>query len=90
MRAYLVHDQKKEQDLMILPEKNLTVPVNRRVMTDFISVRPNFSQWSGSDLKGLAPETFGRIVATRDDAGDVCVIEASLWQERMAMHLGGS
>ena len=88
MRAFLVHDEKKETDVMVLPEQKRLVFVNRQVMNDFISVQPDFSKWSGQDLKGLVPESFGQIIATREENGDVCVVETSLWHQRMAFHLG--
>lgn len=88
MRAYFVHDPKKELDHMVLPDRDLLVPADRRVMTDFIAPCPDFSQWRGKTLKGLLPESFGQILATRDEAGDVCILESPLWQKRMTFHLG--
>jgi len=87
MLAYYVHDDKKAQDYLIIPEIDLTIPVDRHIMTDFISVRPAFSQRTGVALNSLKPDAFGRIVATRDDQGDVCVVDIALWQKRMAVHL---
>lgn len=88
MRAYFVHDSKKAQDHMVLPDMDLFTPANRRMVADFISPRPDFSKWTGQNLKGLPPESFGRVVATREETGDVCILEESLWQQRMTMHLG--
>lgn len=90
MLAYYVHDDKKGQDFMIVPELDATVSVDRQIMTDFISVSPDFSQWTGAALNGLNPETFGRVVATRDDQGDVCIMDTDFWQQRMASYLGSS
>jgi len=88
MRAYLVHDAKKQSDMLVLPEMDRLIPVNREVLTDFISVRPDFSRWSGSQLNGLSPETFGRVVATREEKEDVCIVDEPLWQQRMSHLLG--
>ena len=88
MRAFFIHDAHKEQDLMVLPDQDRLVAVNRSVMNEFISVHPDFSKCSGSALNGLAPESFGRIVATREEQGDVCIVETNLWQQRMMFHLG--
>ena len=88
MRAFLVHDEKKEIDLIVVPEQEWLVDVNRDVMNDFISVNPDFTKWTGRALKGLTPESFGQIIATREEKGDVCIVEASLWHQRMAFHLG--
>jgi hypothetical protein len=88
MQAYLVHDAKKQSDMLVLPEMDRLIPVNREVLMDFISVRPDFSQWSGLHLNGLSPETFGRVVATRQEKEDVCIVDEPLWQQRMSHLLG--
>ncbi len=88
MQAYLVHDSKKQLDMLVLPELDRLIPVKRQVIEDFIAVRPEFSQWAGSPLNGLPPETFGRVVATREEKEDVCIVDEPLWQQRMSHHLG--
>lgn len=88
MRAFLVHDKKKAADIIVVPEQERLVDVNRQVMNEFIAVDPDFSKWRGKDLNGLPPESFGQIVATREEKGDVCIVETSLWHQRMAFHLG--
>ena len=88
MIAYYVHDDKKEADLIVLPDPGCTVSVTRERMEDFISVNPDFSKWSGNSCSDLAPEDFGVVVATREDTGDVCVINHDLWRQRMQYYLG--
>lgn len=88
MRAYFVHDPNKDQDHMVLPDKDIVLPADRRVMNDFISPRPDFASWNGQKLHGLPPDSFGRVLATREEAGDVCILEEPLWQQRMTHHLG--
>lgn len=88
MQAYYVYDEKKDADVMVIPEMGCMLDVNRHMMTNFISVKPDFSQWQGQDLNGLPPEAMGVVVATRNEDGDVCILEMSLWHERMAFHLG--
>lgn len=88
MRAYFVHDPNKAQDHMVLPDKDLLLPADGRIMSDFISPCPDFSLWNGQKLNGLPPESFGRVLATREEAGDVCIMEEPLWQQRMTFHLG--
>ena len=88
MIAYYVHDDKKKDDLIVLSELGCTVPVSRQRMEDFISVNPDFSKWSGNACSDLAPEDFGAVVATREDAGDVCVVNHDLWRKRMEYYLG--
>ena len=88
MIAYYVHDVKKKDDLIVLPDPGCAVPVDRQRMEDFISVNPEFAKWSGDSCSDLAPEDFGTVVATRDDGGDVCVVNNELWRQRMEYYLG--
>jgi len=89
MIAYYVHDRKKEKDMIVLPDMGCSVAVDARRMEDFISVDPVFASWSGDICGDLSPDDFGTVVATRDDGGDVCVVDHDLWRKRMAHHLGG-
>lgn len=88
MKAFFVHDKKKQSDMLVVPESNCLVRVNQAVMETFIAVAPDFSEHAGQNLNDLSPETFGHIVATRESDGDVCIIDKSLWQQRMNYHLG--
>ena len=88
MIAYYVHDPKKEHDMIVLPEMGCSVQVTPELMTEFISVQPVFAKWSGDSCGDLMPEDFGTVVATREEQGDVCVLNQDLWQARMAHFLG--
>ena len=88
MIAYYVHDSKKETDLIVLPDMGCSVAVDAGRMEAFISVNPNFASWSGDACSQMSPEDFGTIVASRDEKGDVCVVNHDLWRQRMAHHLG--
>jgi len=88
MKAFFVHDKRKQADMLVVPERNLLIRVNRAIMESFIAVEPDFSEHSGQSLNGMPPETFGHIVATRESTGDVCIFDHSVWQQRMAYHLG--
>ena len=88
MIAYYVHDNGKRDDVIVLPDLGCTVAVDRQRMEAFISVNPNFADWSGEACSDLSPEDFGTVVATRDDSGDVCVANHELWRERMDHYLG--
>ena len=88
MIAYFVHDRKKERDLIVLPDRSCSVEVTPQFMETFISVDPVFASWSGDSCADFAPEDFGTVVATRDDLGDVCVVNQELWRERMDYYLG--
>ena len=88
MIAYYVHDKKKDNDMIVLPEMGCSVVVDAARLEAFISVKPEFASWSGDACGELSPEDFGTIVATRDDNGDVCVVNHDLWRRRMAHYLG--
>lgn len=88
MKAFFIHDSKKQHDWMVVPETDYMVPVNRDIMEAFISVQPDFSKYTGNRLNGLPPETMGKIIATRTSDGDVCIVENTIWRQRMAHHLG--
>ena len=87
MLAYFVHDPKKKQDTVYLPDRGCFVPVDKTAMDRFIAVKPDFAAWEGMRCATVAPEEFGTVVATRDDAGDVCIVRQDLWRERMMAHL---
>ena len=88
MIAYYVHDKKKDNDLIVLPEMGCSVAVDAARMEAFISIKPEFASWTGDACGELSPEDFGTIVATRDDLGDVCVLNHDLWRRRMEHYLG--
>jgi hypothetical protein len=88
MIAYFVHDSKNETDLIVLPDMGCSVAVDAGRMEAFISVNPDFASWSGEACGLLSPEDFGIIVASRDEGGDVCVVNHDLWRRRMAHYLG--
>lgn len=87
MKAFFVHDEKKQTDLMVVPETDNMVAVNQKVLEEFIAVEPDFTKYSGERLNDLPPETLGVVVATRKSDGDVCIVEEALWQQRMTFHL---
>ena len=88
MIAYYVHDSKKETDMIVLPDMGCSVAVDAGRLEAFISVKPDFTSWSGEACGLLSPEDFGTIVASRDEGGDVCVANHDLWRRRMAHFLG--
>jgi len=88
MIAYYVHDSKKEIDLIVLPDMGCSVAVDAGRLEAFISVNPDFASWSGDACGELSPEDFGTIVASRNEGGDVCVVNHDLWRRRMTHYLG--
>ena len=69
MIAYFVHDSKKGRDTIYLPDRGCFVPVDKVAMERFIAVKPDFGAWEGMRCATVAPEEFGTVAATRDDAG---------------------
>lgn len=88
MIAYFVHDPQKASDTIYLPELGCFIPVDRAAMERFIAVKPDFADWQGQACTFVKPEEFGTVVATRDDQGDVCILQQNLWRERMFANLG--
>ena len=90
MIAYFVHDKKKDKDSIILPDSGCMVSVTPQEFERFISVKPEFSQWTGESCSDLAPEHFGTVVATRQEGGDVRIFHDDLWRERMFFYMSGA
>jgi hypothetical protein len=88
MIAYFVHDEKKENDIIVIPDRECSIAVDRQRLEAFISVDPVFASWSADACGVVSPEDFGVVIATRDDGGDVCVIHNELWRRRMDYYLG--
>ena len=88
MLAYFVYNSSDDTDVIVLPEKECRIPADKKGLERFISVNPDFATWSGDSCSGMTPESFGTIVAIRDDCGDVSVRNSKLWRQRMAVYLG--
>ena len=88
MIAYYVHDAKKENDVIVIPDRECSTTVDRERLEAFISVDPVFASWSGDTCELVSPEDFGVVIATRDDGGDVCVMDQEKWRQRMEHYLG--
>lgn len=88
MQAFFVHNQEQLSDLFVTPEKDQMVSADKNKMFQFISAQPDFSQWQGEPLNSSPPDALGVVVASRQDDGDVCIIDEALWQERMTFLLG--
>jgi hypothetical protein len=90
MNAYFVHDKKKEDDVIVLPDAGCSVKVTPERFEKFISVKPDFGSWTGDACSDLKPENFGTILATRVEGGDVCILKEELWRERMFFYMSGA
>ena len=89
MIAYFVHNKQEQGDTIVIPDIGCRVPVDAERLEAFIAVRPDFKEWSGDACGHSVAEDFGTILATRDDCGDVSVVDEKLWRERMGHYLGG-
>ena len=89
MIAYFVHDGRKQSDLFVLPDMGCAVAVTPDRFETFIAPNPVFAQWSGDTCGDLSPEEMGTVVATRDELGDVCVLDHDLWRQRMDFYTTG-
>jgi hypothetical protein len=87
--AYFVHNKKEQVDTIVIPDIGCRVPVDAERLQAFIAVSPDFKEWSGDACGNMAAQDFGSILATRDDCGDVNVVNEKLWRERMGHYLGG-
>lgn len=83
MIAYYVHDKKKTDDLIVVPEMGCAIAVTKETFERFIEVNPVFAEWSGDSCGLVEPEDFGTVVATREEGGDVCILKEDLWRERL-------
>ena len=87
MIAYFVHNQDTQTDAIIIPEMSCAIPVDRERLEAFISPAPVFSEWSGEACASVSPEDFGTVAASRDEVGDVSVLDDELWRKRMEYHM---
>ena len=87
MIAYYIHDEKKNDDIIMLPDMGCAVDVDKERMEAFISPAPAFAKWSGNTCVDVKPEDFGTVIASREEGGDVCVLKQALWQARMEYYL---
>jgi hypothetical protein len=86
--AHFVHNKKEQADTIVIPDAGCRVPVDAERLQAFISVCPDFRNWSGDACGRMSAEDFGTIIASRDDCGDVSVVNQKLWEARMAHYLG--
>jgi hypothetical protein len=87
MLAYYVHDEKQNNDVILLPDMSCAVNVDKEKMEAFISPAPAFANWSGNTCVDVKPEDFGTVIASREEGGDVCVLKADIWRTRMEYYL---
>ena len=88
MIAYFVYSAREDRDLIVIPDSGCTVEVDGGVMERFIAPEPDFAGMTGEPCASAEPEDFGKVVASREDGGDVCILDAAMWQRRMTHHLG--
>ena len=87
MIAYYVYDEKKENDTIVIPDMGCSISVNADIFEKFISVSPDFTHGSGDSCGQLSPEDFGVVIASREEQGDVCVVNDEMWRKRMFFYM---
>ena len=87
MIAYFVHNPTTQTDVIVMPDMACAVAVDRKMIEAFISPAPVFAEWSGDACANVSPEDFGSVAATRDEQGDICVIDEDLWRKRLDSHM---
>ena len=87
MIAYFVHNPKTDSDTIVLPDMSCAIAVDHEKFEAFISPKPLFAKWSGDTCAHIDPGDFGTVAATRDEDGDVCVVDEKLWRKRMDYHM---
>ena len=90
MIAYFVHNTESKKDTIVIPDAGCSVLLTPDRFEKFISVEPEFNQWTGDACSDLAPEDFGTVVASRHERGDVCILHDDLWRERMFFYMTGA
>ena len=55
MIAHFVHDNKKARDTIYLPDLGCFIPVDKNAMERFISVKPDFANWTGQACALVEP-----------------------------------
>ena len=86
MIAYFVYNPEKKEDIFVLPDMGCSVAADKEKFEEFIGVQPEFTRWAGDSCTEMAPEDFGKVVASREATGDVCILDENLWRERMAFY----
>ncbi len=87
MVAYYIYDERKDEDIILVPDMGCAVTVDKAMMEAFISPAPVFAEWSGETCVDVKPEDFGTVIASRQEGGDVCVLKDRIWQARMDHYL---
>lgn len=86
MIAYCV--QKDNTPMIVIPDTDQVLPLDRKRLEVFISVSPCFKGWIGTHHENLDVGDFGMRIATRDDAGDITVQDDTRWQALLETCLG--
>lgn len=85
MIAYFVTGSK--MDTIVVPEANLAVQVDRKLLKDFLGDSPDYASWSGEALGDRKPEAFGRVIAKREGEQSPTILDQNAWNQRVMQHL---
>lgn len=81
MIAYYVSG--RHYDTVVIPETQIFIQVDAGVLRRFLAEEPQFGTWQGEALEGLAPESFGRILAVRDESEPPEIKDQEAWNKRV-------
>lgn len=85
MLAYFVTGPKV--DTIVVPEADLAVEVDRKLLKDFLGDCPDYAAWSGQALGDRKPEAFGRVIAKREGNQSPTILDQNTWNQRVMQHL---
>lgn len=85
MIAYYV--TKGQEDTVVIPEAQVAARVDRAVLRQFLADEPDFASWQGEPLSGRSPETFGTVLATRDEEAPPTILDQARWNDRVMAQL---
>ena len=83
-------DKKKKNDegeFIIIPETDQVVTADSQSLKEFISPSACFKTWIGMHHEDVKPEDFGKVIASRDDDGDIRVIDEEVWKKVMLTYI---
>jgi hypothetical protein len=85
MIAYYV--KKDEDEFIIIPETDQVISADSQSIKEFISPSACFKTWLGMHHENVKPEDFGKVIATRNDDGDIQVKDEDVWKKIMLTNI---
>jgi hypothetical protein len=76
--------QNENGEFILIPETEQVITADKENTKAFVAPSPCFKTWIGVHHENLSPEAFGKIIASRDDEGDVAVKDDEAWRKVMS------